>query len=206
MNPSQNAYVNDHTRLLDKLAQQADAHAAKAAKWFDELAAAKAEAETAETAFLSDFSPSNARDFAEAKKLVRNLTSLTEAINNAGGAQYSRLVQLRTPLVFSTFAKGFAERRDTLMKLLPPARKQLAARQSVLIESGVHHIAAEADPIFMLIEGYLRALGDAADAAAVNQTYSETRGKDREPRSFDNLYAELVAPLPQAPAISAPTV
>jgi len=198
---SPQSYANDHSRLLDKLSQQADAHVAQAMQWGEQLAASKAEAETAEQAFLSDFSSSNARALAEAKNHVRDLSHLAEAVENVGGAQYVRTRYLRSPLVFSSLAKGFAERIDVLNTLVKPAAKRLGERRAAMTEAGVHFALVEADPITAVLREYGESITRALAAATFGKMYSDKRGVGHELRSFDSLFGDLTAPLPQAPSI-----
>ena len=90
-------YENDHSRLLNRLALDADALARKAGAWFDQLATAKAEAATAQDAFLADFHADSAARFAEAQTRVRDLTTVATAVENSGGPTEARARALLTP-------------------------------------------------------------------------------------------------------------
>lgn len=203
MNPNPN-YVCEPSRLLCKMAQSADAEAAKATAWLDKLATAKAEAAQAEERFAADFSSDNARELVEAKDRVHNLSYIAEAVENAGGAQYARTRYLRSPLVFSSLAKGFAERIDVLNTMIKPAAKRLGERRAAMSEAGVHSALIEADPITAALREYGESITGALAAATFGKVYSDKRGVGHELRSFDSLYGELTAALPQAPSATAP--
>ncbi len=196
-------YTNDHVGLLNRFEQIADEHAAKAAGWFSELAKAKAEAATASERFLSDFAPANARDLAAAEARVRDLSTVTAAIAEAGGPDGARVRSLSTAAVFSAFAKAFAERVNDLERLRPPARKRLGLRRSELTEAGVHALLIERDPLVHALCEFDRAVVTQIAAATFGATYANARGANYEPRSFDALLADVTAPLPQPPPVPA---
>jgi hypothetical protein len=204
MTPAQN-YVNDHARLLDKMVQTADAEAAKATVWLDKLATAKAEVGQAEERFAADLTPDLARELVEATDRVRKLSCVADAIVNSGGAQYARTRFLRSTLVFSSLAKGFTEKCATLEKLTPIGRKQLGARLAVLAEEGVNFPNSYADSSVRAWRSFVESIDNALANATRGKIYADARGVNQEPKSFDSLYAELTAPLPQAPIIPTPT-
>jgi hypothetical protein len=196
-------YENDHTRLLNRHIHDADALAEKAASWADKLATAKVEASSAEEAFLSDFTPAKARDLAEAKNRVRDFAHVVEAIESAGGPAAARASALQTAAVFSALAKGFAERIATFNRLVPVALKRLGERRAVLTEQGVSAGWIENDPAVCALRAHHGAIVDAIASATAGEVYASKRGVGYAPRTFDELYALLTAPIPQAPATPA---
>lgn len=196
------AYVNDHTRLLDRLAQDADALAAKAAKWSDARANATAAVVTAQDAFTASPEPEAARDLVEAQAKVRDLTTLSTAIEDAGGPQEVRTRALKSPAVFAALAAGFRERIAVLEKLVHPARKRLAEHTARSTEAGRSFWEVQADPQVFAWRAHGEDITTALAVAKFGEAYSTRRGAGYAPEKFDDLYARLTAPLPQAPATS----
>lgn len=192
-------YQNDHSRLLAKLSQSADADVAAARSWADKLAAAQVEQAAATTAFTEKFDRDCAVAVVEISDRIRSLRTVAEAIENAGGAQYARVRALRAPLVFSSFSKGFAEKLDALQKLLPPARKALGARLAILAEEGVNFPNAYADQVVRSWQAFIVAVENAIADATLGKSFADARGANHGTRSFENLYGSLTAPLPTTP-------
>lgn len=192
-------YENDHSRLLNRFAHDADALAEKAAAWSDHLAQAKVEAASATDAFLSDFSPGHARELADANAKVAAHSQVASTIENSGGPSEARARALKRTEVFNTFAKGFAERIVALQKLAPVALKRLGERRAALTETGIHSALIEIDPRVLALRNAGQAITDALAVATFGAKYAHKRGGDEEPRTFDQLLADLTAPLPQIP-------
>jgi len=196
-------FITEPSRLLDRLSQTADADVTKADHWLSELATAKVAAAVAEERFTADFSPAAAGALAEATNRVRELSTVAAAVENFGGADHVRVRALRAPVVFSTFAKGFAERLAALTALVKPAARKLGERRLAMSEEGVRSVLIEIDPVVTSFRAYGEAITTALAAATFGETYSKARGANYEPRSFESLYAELISPLPTTPATSA---
>jgi hypothetical protein len=199
MNPT--PYVNDHSRLLEKFAQQGDALAAKAAEWLDKLATAKAEAAAAEEAFAADLKPGSASELVEAQNKVRALIGVTNAIENAGGPEEIRARALRAPAVFSVAAQGFAERVAALEKLVPLGLKRLGECRASLTEAGVDAPRIETDATVCAWRTFGESIVSHVAAAKAGEGYAALRGVNCTPKKFDELYEALTAPLPQPPRL-----
>ena len=195
-------FETDSTRLLEKFEQQADTLAATAAAWTDKLATAKADAVAAEERFHADFQHTTAQDLVEAQNRARNVQIAADAVESAGGPPEVRARTLRTAPVFSAFAKGFAERVAALEKLRLHARKQLGSRRAALTEAGLDYPRIENDSIVQAWGSHEASITSAMASATFGKTYSEKRGEGYKPESFDSLFAQLTAPLPQAPQIA----
>ena len=198
-----NPYSNPSTQLLDRLAIDADAHAAKHSAWLAKLATAEAGVASAEEIFAAEPTEANATGLLEAKDRARNFQQLAEVVTNHGGPSEAKLRKLKSSAVFAAFVKAFDERIAALNKLAPVALKKLGERRASLTEDGTHFMSIERDEIVAALRAYCESVAGHVQAAIVARNYCLGRGENRTPVSFGDLYANVTSPLPQAPTIPA---
>lgn len=199
--------TNPARKELDQLAKivaDADKLHADAARWPAMLAQAKASQSAAEAAFLASLDTAAAHALAEAARDVHALTPAVEAVARAGGPDAMRRRALSAPEVFAIFSAGFAKRHEELEKLKRPARVLFAAHASAAAVATGADLSALVGLNMTPGMREARALLDdiEAQAQAALVARNVTAAPDKHPRrSFDELLAELSAPLPVVPSV-----
>jgi hypothetical protein len=196
-------FTSENTRLIDRFALDAAADVAKAQSFLDQRTTSKAAFANAEQAFLANLTSESARDLVEAANRVRDFAVICDAIENSGGSEAVRVRALDLPAVYSAFLKGFEERILALQKTIPNGRKHLAERRGELTEQGTNLAELHWDPICRAWVEYLELIMGNIAAAEIGKGFAAVRGVGCEKRSFNELYAALVTPLPVPPPILA---
>jgi hypothetical protein len=203
MNPPTTSFTPSNNALLLKFREQANELAAQASSWSDTLKEATGDTAAAKTQFLKTYSIQAAHDLAEAERQQNDFAVICVAVMDAGGPKQVREDALTTDQVFSAMEKAFSERAAAIEKLMPFARRKLGERQLTLTESGVPTALLGTDPIAAGWANHCAAITSALAVAKAGESYCAARGiaQSGGPRTWDSLYAILVSPLPQAPAV-----
>lgn len=190
------------TNELEKLRASADETRANAARWIDELESARAAHQAIEARFLATLTPANAKAHAETAAKLRDLAGVVGTLEAAGGPDKLRRNVLAAPEAFALFTAGFDARLAALESLKKAALRLLAERRSAVTLAGVaHSVLVDAEPsVREIANGIVAAVESDFHAALAARNYAAASGVNCTPRSFEELFSLLVAPLPALPA------
>ncbi len=192
-------FETEATRLLNRLELDADQVARRAQDLYDARTRAAADEASAEAELVANPTPDTAERLASAQTKLRAVTAVIHVLETNGGPAGAKARALSTSQVDSTFSRAFADRIAALEKLVPPARKQLAARRAQLTEDGIQFPHIEHDPLVRAWREYLDQLQRHLAAAEFGRTYSDKRGEGYQKETFGARYAGVAEPLPAAP-------
>jgi hypothetical protein len=196
--------VNQTPNYTDRTVEELDAIknrilstvVARAETCLTRFSEAQSQLATAKDTFLGDPTVANGEALVEAHKKLFEATVLANAIDEGGGSSYLGEVALRSEAVDALFERAFAAKILVLEKLPAPARQRLGARLATLAEAGVHPAAAANDPFVLALNQYLEAVRQHVAVAVFGQKFCACRGVGHQPKSFDELRAELGLALP----------
>lgn len=202
MNPTITArYENNQTRTLAKIIELADAARSKANAYIRDAVDAKEKHTQATIMFLGTLNPEHGCELARLSAEARAAAELATVIEDHGGPAGARIRALSRSEVYDLLYEAFKNREAEIKGLGGPIRKLLARRRAELTEEGVSGLLIEVDPEVVRLRSALSAIDDAWRAALCNANYCEQK-PTRYDRTFDQLYAELTAPLPSAPELA----
>lgn len=197
------AYSDQNTQLLDRYVIDANALAAEGDAWLTKHVEAQAEFESEKSTFLDRLTKPIAENLIRAQDKLRACSTVADIIAEAGGPAAIRARELDKQPVWLALAKGLHARRTVLERMKTTGLKELAHVVHALTETGTLAPLVELDHRVLAWRAHVNALTTDSQSALENANHCQACGKGRPAKSFDNLYAILVAPLPVPPANNA---